>query len=209
MLTASDKELDLNNLFRPEVLANRYRFYHKLPARDPVHWDRSRNAWVLTRYEDVIAFASDPRFSSAVWAKDTSWIPEKQRADLGGAFLAMRRAGMFCDPPDHTSLRALFGRVLSGRINVELRGRVGQIANSLLDEVEARGGMDVIRDFACQLPFLVITELMGIPLQDLSQVRRWSDSQGQLFTQRWDQLPEALDGFRQVKEYFRKLAAMR
>src|SRR5262249_23892611 len=42
MRTASDKELDLNNLFRPEVLANPYPFYHKLRTRDPVHWDRSR-----------------------------------------------------------------------------------------------------------------------------------------------------------------------
>jgi cytochrome P450 len=209
MAAASQSALDLSHLFRPEVLANPYPFYAGLRSRDPVHWDRSRKAWALTRYDDVVALASDPRMSSEVWAKDTSWIPEKQRADLGPVFLDVRKVGMFCDPPEHTSLRPLFGRVLSGRINEKLRRRIGQIANGLLDAVEERGAMDVIRDFAVPLPFLVITEILGIPPEDLGQVRKWSDMQGHLFTQRLDQLPEALDGFRQVKEYFGRLALQR
>jgi cytochrome P450 len=137
MANALDTSLSLNNLFRPEILDNPYPFYRELRARDPVHWDRSRNAWVLTRYEDVYTVTSDQRFSSAVLADSTSWIPERQRRDLAAAFLAMRKDLIFSDPPDHTGLRALFGRVFSGRVNEELRRRVEQIAHGLLDAVQA------------------------------------------------------------------------
>jgi cytochrome P450 len=209
MRTESDNELNLNNLFRPEVLANPYPFYHELRSRDPVHWDRSRNAWVLTRYEDVNLVPSDSRFSSAVLGEDTSWIPKNQRAELGAAFLGMRKDLIFSDPPDHTHLRALFGRLLSGRINEELRQRVEQIAHQLLDGVRAHGGMDVIGDFARELPFLVMAEIMGIPREDLVRLRSWSDAHGQFVTLRWDQFFDAVQAFGQVKEYFRGLAGRR
>jgi cytochrome P450 len=69
--------------------------------------------------------------------------------------------------------------------------------------------MDAIEDFACQLPFFVMADLMGIPAEDQDQLRKWSDAHGQLITMRWDQLLPALQGFRQVKEYFRGLVEQR
>jgi cytochrome P450 len=200
---------NLSSLFRPDILANPYPFYAELRSQDPVHWDRSRNAWVLTRYEDVASVPSDPRFVSELWAQDTSWIPDSQRADLGPAFLSMRKELIFSDPPDHTPMRTLFGRVLSGRINEDLRRRVEHIAHGLLDAVQPRGGMDAIADFACPLPFLVMADLMGIPPEDRVRLRDWSEAHGQLITMRWDKLLPALHGFRRVREYFRNLAAER
>ena len=38
--------------------------------------------------------------------------------------------------------------------------------NDLLDEAEAKGRMDVMRDFATPLPVLVIAQMMGVPRQD-------------------------------------------
>ena len=209
MADTPDMSLSLNNLFRPEILANPYQFYRELRSRDPIHWDRSRNSWVLTRYEDVNAVTSDQRFSSSVLADSTSWIPERQRRDLAAAFLAMRKDLIFSDPPDHTGLRALFGRVFSGRVNEELRRRVEQIAHGLLDAVQTQGCMDVIKDFARPLPFLVIAEIMGIPPDDLDWLRSWSDAHGQFVTLRGDQFLPAVRAFGQVKDYFRSLAVSR
>jgi cytochrome P450 len=205
MTSASASNLSLNNLFRPELLANPYPFYHALRSSDPVHWDRSRNAWVLTRYADVISLPSDPRFSSALLANDTSWIAANQRAELGAAFLGMRRELIFLDPPNHTHLRSLIGRLLAAQVNDQLRRRVGQIADELLDTVADQGGMDVIQDFGCRLPFLVIADLMGIPLHDCDRLREWSDAHGLVMTLRSDQLPTAIKGFRRVREYFHNL----
>jgi cytochrome P450 len=110
---------------------------------------------------------------------------------------------------DHTQMRSLFGRVLSGRINEESRLRAKQLAHSLLDAVAPRGGIVAIEEFGCLLPFLVMADMMGIPPDDRAQLRKWSDAHGQLITMRWDQLLPALRGFRQVKEYFGNLTAQR
>ena len=83
----------------------------------------------------------------------------------------MRRDLIFSDPPLHTAIRAVFGRALAGRINDELRGRMERIANDLLDAVAAQGGMDLIQDFADRFPFLIIADLMGIPLEDCERLR--------------------------------------
>jgi hypothetical protein len=47
--------------------------------------------------------------------------------------------------------------------------------NDLLDEAEAKGRMDVMRDFATPLPVLVIAQMMGVPRQDRPQVRHLAE----------------------------------
>src|ERR1700757_2155610 len=51
--TGSDA-LSLFQLMDPKVLADPYPLYHRLRSTDPVHWDPYLNAWVCTRYEDVV-----------------------------------------------------------------------------------------------------------------------------------------------------------
>src|SRR6516165_6484142 len=80
IVSDKDAELNLTNLFRPEILADPYPFYHELRTYDPVHWDRYRAAWVLTRHADVLAVATDPRFSSKRWEANIGWLPEAERS---------------------------------------------------------------------------------------------------------------------------------
>ena len=51
-------------LFGPEMLADPYPVYRRLRETDPVHWHEPFGAWVLTRYDDVVAALHDPRFSA-------------------------------------------------------------------------------------------------------------------------------------------------
>lgn len=46
--------LSLTRLLDPEVLANPYPLFERLRTEDPVHWDPSLHAWVVTRYADVV-----------------------------------------------------------------------------------------------------------------------------------------------------------
>src|SRR3970282_673613 len=52
------------NPFIPEVHANPYPMYARLRADDPIHWSPLMEAWVLTRYDDVVAVLTDSRFSA-------------------------------------------------------------------------------------------------------------------------------------------------
>ena len=52
------------NLLTPEALANPYPVYERLRREDPVHWSEILQAWILTRYDDVVAVLHDPRVSA-------------------------------------------------------------------------------------------------------------------------------------------------
>ena len=81
------------------------------------------------------------------------------------------------DPPDHHRLRRLVSKVFTPRMIEELRPRVQQLVDEHLDAVAARGTgeIDVIADLAFPLPFVVISEMLGIPDgRDRDQLREWS-----------------------------------
>ena len=81
------------------------------------------------------------------------------------------------DPPDHHRLRRLVSKVFTPRTIEELHPRVQQLVDEHLDAVDARGTgeMDLIADLAFPLPFVVISEMLGIPEgRDRNQLREWS-----------------------------------
>jgi cytochrome P450 PksS len=77
------------------------------------------------------------------------------------------------DPPDHTRLRALVNLAFTPRLVEQLRPRVQALADRLLDWVEGRGHMELIRRYALPLPTTVIAELLGVPARDRHRFHRW------------------------------------
>jgi cytochrome P450 len=58
----------------------------------------------------------------------------------------------------------------------ELDTAIGEIADDLLDRIEARGTatFDFIKEFANPLPASVIMDLLGVPREDMILLRDWS-----------------------------------
>jgi cytochrome P450 len=52
-------------LTEPEFLDDPYPVYRRMRQRDPVYWSDTLGAWVLTRYDDVLAAVRNPAMSSA------------------------------------------------------------------------------------------------------------------------------------------------
>jgi cytochrome P450 len=53
---------------------------------------------------------------------------------------------------------------------------VQQIADELLDRVQAQGQMDLVADYAFLLPINVIAEMLGVPRADRDRIRVWSEA---------------------------------
>src|SRR5207302_5945451 len=81
---------------------------------------------------------------------------------------------LFLDPPNHGRVRGLASKAFTARRVEVLRTHIQDITNSLLDAVQARGGMDVIRDLAYPLPAIVTAEMLGVPTSDWEQLTSWS-----------------------------------
>jgi cytochrome P450 len=112
-------------------------------------------AWLVTGYEPARRVLSHPAFSRAA---ALSRMP---------AALASKTNLMMTDPPDHTRLRRLIGGWFNARGIEQLRPRIQQITDQLLDKMAAQGPeADLVRCLSKPLPIIVICELLGIPEAD-------------------------------------------
>jgi pimeloyl-[acyl-carrier protein] synthase len=195
--------LSLYHLLDPEVLANPYPLYHRLRSEDPVHWDPYLHAWVVTRYTDVITVFQ--RFSAS-----RTFTPE-QLAALGLRSLAplakvMVLQMLFLDPPAHTRVRGLASKAFTARRVEVLRSHIQDITNSLLDAVQDKGRMDVIKDLAYPLPAIVTAEMLGVPTSDWQQLTAWSADFAQVlgnFQHNPDSAPKVIKSLEEMTAYFR------
>jgi pimeloyl-[acyl-carrier protein] synthase len=188
----------------PEFHANPYPFYRALREKDPVH-QSPLGFWVLTRYDDVVTSLRDPRFGRDGFAPllEAIYGPENASGNLPRSML-MR------DPPDHTRLRALVNKAFTPRVIEGMRPHIQTIVDRLLDRVHGAQAMDVIADLAYPLPVTVICEMLGVPLDDQDEIRRWSsdiarslDAIGLLADP--DIVARGAAARRALTEYFRRL----
>jgi cytochrome P450 len=176
-LEGANRRLGLYQLLDPAVAADPYPLYHRLRASDPVLWDPYLHAWVVTRYDDVMTVLH--RYSA-----DRTPSPDQLEA-LGLEALApvarvMVRQMLYVDLPEHTRVRALAAKGFTqGRVE-QLRAHIADIIGRLLDRVQARGGMDVIADFALPLPAIVSSEMLGLPSDDWPRLTSWTRSFAEL-----------------------------
>jgi cytochrome P450 len=120
--------------------------------------------WLLTRYEDVRAMLTDPRFSSrgaAVASPVRPVNPEfLKRMQDHPSLLTM-------DPPEHTRMRRLLTGQFSVRRMRQLMPRIEQLVSEHLDRMIAAGPpAELVSAFALPIPSLVICDLLGVPYED-------------------------------------------
>jgi cytochrome P450 len=199
--------LSLYHLLDPEVLANPYPLYRRLRTEDPVHWDPFLHAWVVTRYPDVVKVLHD-------FSADRTPGPDKLTA-MGLAALnpiaqVMVKQMLFMDAPAHTRMRALAASAFSPQRVEVLRTHIQEIADSLLDRVQASGRMDLIADFAAPLPAIVTAEMLGVPVKDNQQLKAWSADFAEMlgnFQHNPDRVPRVLRSLEDMTAYFRSAIA--
>ena len=121
------------------------------------------NIWLVSGYAEAKAVLADQgRYSNDI------------RPYVGASGSTVGGLG-FTDPPEHTRLRALLTPEFTMRRISRLAPRIEAIVDDQLDRMAARGpGADLVEDFAFPIPFLVICELLGLPVEDRERFRKLS-----------------------------------
>lgn len=164
------------DLASPAFKADPYPFYARLRAEEPVCpivLPDKQVVWLVTRYDDVAMVLKDERF-----AKDRTraLTPEQMKKQpwVPPLFRPLTRNMLDLDPPDHTRLRALVQKAFTPRVVEQVRERIVKLTEDLLDRAMERGRMDLVRDYALQLPTTIIAEMLGVPVEDRHKFHRWS-----------------------------------
>jgi hypothetical protein len=111
------------------------------------------------------------------------------------------------DPPRHTWLRSALGAWFTPSFVEQLRPRVAQLVDHLLDRAALGDAFDVIKDLAYPLPATIIGELLGVPVHDLERFKRWSDDIAGSFTLAPETMRNAHQALRELTGYVTDLVS--
>jgi len=170
-MAISALEIDLNG---PEAALDPYPLYEQVRAHDPVHWNKSDEFWYITRYADLMSIIRDPRVSSKRIANKARSLSEEEREKVSLFLDAVSSWILDSDPPTHTRIRSLVNKAFTPRMIENMRSRIQDLVDGMLDKVQSKGHMDVIEDLAIPLPGTVISDMLGIPEEDHHRFKKWS-----------------------------------
>jgi cytochrome P450 len=155
----------LTDLADPAVLPDPYPLLAALREASP--FAEFDGAFVVAgRHADCSAVLRDPRASS-----------ERGRSLIGQAAARRRRerpSFLSLDPPDHTRLRRLVSKAFTPRTIARLEPRILAITSDLLSAASAAGQLEVVSQLAYPLPVRIISELLGVPVDDHPRFAGWS-----------------------------------
>ena len=176
-----------------------YPFPNPSALEPPPEWERLRSqcpvarielasgdeALLLTRYDDVRAMLSDPRFSRQLDAEDASRVSDSEDGGVfsrpssvaGEAADADEPEASMLGGPGHRRWRRLVGKAFTVKRVQALRPGMAELAEQLVaDLVESGSPADLGPALGFPLPVFVICDLLGVPRTDRGRFARWSDT---------------------------------
>jgi beta-dihydromenaquinone-9 omega-hydroxylase len=148
--------------FDHTTAAEPYPRYRELLAGGPVHYNRTRDIYILSRYADVRAAArADSALSSA------------EGVTYGRLRLPVL---LTTDAPKHTRMRK---QALPGFTRGALEAwqpMVDRLARELVGKLFTSPSADVVSTLAVPMPMGMIAHILGVADDDLAAFREWSNA---------------------------------
>lgn len=165
-------------------LLDPFPWYARMRRESPVLGDAQSGSWIAFSYEEAQRVLTDyGTFSSKV-----PFPPEQKD---------FTQSPNFIDPPRHKSIRSLVQQAFTRKRVEEMEPRITELVHELIDAIQARDETDLVAEFAVPLPVIVIAEILGVPVEDREDFKRWSDG---AVSNEQDQT-----AIRDLANYFRRL----
>jgi cytochrome P450 len=144
--------------------------YRALRDADTATWSEAVQGWLITRYADAFAVLRDP----GIYSSDERYATQprvRRRGNPPG------RNVISSDPPVHTRLRRVLGKVFAPSSLAGWSATVAEWVETRLDGVGTEDALDVIADVAVPVPLTLISTLLGVPEADRQRFWRWSEDE--------------------------------
>ncbi|PEF73084.1 cytochrome P450 [Bacillus pseudomycoides] len=180
---ASKNELNLklsseSQLSSPVFKQEAYDIYKELREYHPVYplsSGEQSQSWLITRYEDAISLLKDAKLMKNI----ENVFSNKEEVDVPISLEnreLLRNHMLNSDPPDHNRLRSLAQKAFTPKMISQLEDQIQYIADTLLNKLEHNNSINLVSDYAFPLPIMVISEMLGVPLEDQHKFKVWSQA---------------------------------
>lgn len=148
---------------------------------DGVHYAEDLGLWLISRHADVRrALADVATFGNALTLAPVYEVCPEAMSVIMQIDAPPTTAA--ADPPVHPrtrrALRATFAST-PDRVEAEYGPIIRRRVDQLVSRLAARRGdqVDLIPEFATELPLLVVLDILGVPDADIGRIRSWADGQ--------------------------------
>lgn len=196
-----------------EIYPEHFWLHGRQPEEIVVYDDRLK-IWHIYGYPETVQILTNP----SVFSNDTGRLdPIKIDPEIcAGDFAQM-------DPPEHRKVRGLVDRAFSARTIVQREAHVRGLIDELLDKIGDRDRFDLVEEFTLPLPVVVISELLGVPMEDHPFIHDWmhrlldgagdfdpyEEPTGEELARQQGELDAALRMLREMHDYWSGLVAER
>ncbi len=198
------------DLLAPVMFDDPFPIYERLRAEQPVapaSWPAQLKGggYILTRYEDVVRLHTDKLFSSDSNKHGTMTVPKWAPTTLK----LLTDSMVFKDDPEHHRLRSLVNRAFTPKLVQSMADDIDAVVAKHLDRIAARGTVDLVEEYAVQIPLEVIARMMGVGGTDAEQFHQWMKKFAESTTTGPVALIKALPTARRMRKMFERLAEER
>ncbi len=165
--------------------------YAALRELGPVAWLPKQNAYVLTRYAEVVEALRKP--DVFVSGKGLSLNDDVNALLIGNSLNS--------DGEEHRRKRSITATPINPKGIVELTPYIEQAAEQLADTLVARGRFDAVADFAQILPLTIVTELVGLSETGKANMLTWASAAFNLFEGYNKRSVDAFDDLRGLQQF--------
>ncbi|MEY4761162.1 MAG: hypothetical protein RLZZ200_1018 [Pseudomonadota bacterium] len=183
------------NPFAGEFLEDPYRFLQTARRDEAVFYSPEIDHWVVTKYSDVREVFENPGvFGAANTLSAVTPMSPKVGQILRDSGFRMNPVLTNLDPPDHARIRKHAVNSFSTRRVAESEGWIREVVDLHIDRLlaHARGAdglrhADLVKDFAYDLPAHVVVRFLGVPEEDIANIKAWTRNRVMLTWGRCDE----------------------
>ena len=124
----------------------------------------------VARYEDVSAILADRENYGS-----DKIIDFKPKFGDSPLYEHHTTSLVFNDPPYHTRVRRLLPPFFTPRTLRAVAPGLAAMIDGVLDRAEAAGELDLMKEFAIEIPLTLIGDLLGVPQAEREPLRHWAN----------------------------------
>ena len=160
----------------PDYFKNPYETFRDFLSNRPIFWDEKIKAWIISPYSEVEKGLSNSDLNAGERiASASAHLSAAEKAEFSKIISTLNNWIVFQDPPSHTRLRKLVNKSFTPRSIAAFTPKLESIVDDLARKALIKKEFDLVSELSFRLPAIVICELLGIPEERQSDVRRWSD----------------------------------
>ncbi len=149
----------------------------KARAESPVVYLEDIDYWAVSKYADIKTVLGDKdRFSSEITLQPLRPVAPEVVELFKTRGFSPRPTLSNNENPNHAPVRRVAQAAFSPRRNKKLEPYIRQLVNDAVDGFEADKRADLVAQMVYELPALVLFKLLGVPEEDVQQIKTWADS---------------------------------